>query len=36
MKNDELFIDGGIAERLSNKEILVLFDRMKQGDMKAR
>lgn len=36
MKNDELFIDGGIPERLSNKEILVLFDRMKQGDMKAR
>ena len=35
-KNDELFIDGGIPERLSNKEILVLFDRMKQGDMKAR
>ena len=36
MKNDELFIDGGIPERLSNKETLVLFNRMKQGDMKAR
>lgn len=36
MKNDELFIDGEIPKRLSNKEVLVLFDRMKQGDMEAR
>ncbi len=36
MKNNELFIDGEIPKRLSNKEVLVLFDRMKQGDMKAR
>lgn len=36
MRNNELFIDGEIPKRLSNKEILVLFDRMKQGDMKAR
>lgn len=36
MKNNELFIDGGIPERLSKQELLVLFNRMKQGDMKAR
>ena len=36
MKYDELFIDGEIPKRLSNKETLALFDRMKQGDMKAR
>lgn len=36
MRNNELFIDGEIPKRLSNKEVLVLFDRMKQGDMKAR
>lgn len=36
MKYDELFIDGEIPKRLSNKETLALFDRMKQGDMEAR
>ena len=36
MRNNELFIDGEIPKRLSNKETVVLFDRMKQGDMKAR
>ncbi len=36
MRNNELFIDGEIPKRLSNKETVILFDRMKQGDMKAR
>ena len=36
MRNNELFIDGEIPNRLSNKEILVLFNRMKHGDMEAR
>lgn len=36
MKNDELFIDGEIPKRLSNKETVELLNRMRQGDMEAR
>mgnify|MGYP004611189079 FL=1 len=36
MKYGNLFVSSEFPERLSNKETLVLFDRMKQGDMEAR
>ena len=36
MKYGNLFVSSEFPERLSNKEILVLFNRMKQGDMEAR
>ena len=36
MKYDNLFVSSEFPERLSNKETLELFDRMKHGDMKAR
>ena len=36
MKYDSLFIREEIPKRLSKQELLVLFNRMKQGDMKAR
>ncbi len=35
MKYDDLFVSE-VPKRLSNKETVILFDRMKQGDMKAR
>lgn len=35
MEYDDLFVSE-VPKRLSNKEALVLFDRVKQGDMKAR
>ena len=35
MKYDDLFVSE-VPKRLSKQELLVLFDRMKQGDMKAR
>ena len=36
MKYGNLFVSSEFPERLSNKETLVLFNRMKQGDMEAR
>ena len=36
MKYGNLFVSSEFPERLSNKETLVLFDRMKHGDMEAR
>lgn len=36
MKYDSLFIREEFPKRLSKQELLVLFNRMKQGDMKAR
>lgn len=36
MKYDNLFVSSEVPKRLSNKEALVLFDRMKHGDMEAR
>lgn len=36
MRNDSLFIREELPKRLSKQEMLVLFDRMKQGDMEAR
>ena len=35
MEYDDLFVSE-VPKRLSNKETVILFDRMKQGDMKAR
>ena len=36
MRNDSLFIREELPKRLSKQEMLVLFDRMTQGDMEAR
>ena len=36
MENDSLFLREEFPKRLSKQELLVLFNRMKQGDMKAR
>ena len=36
MRYDSLFIRGEFPKRLSKEEMIVLFDRMKQGDMEAR
>lgn len=36
MKNDDLFICKDIPKRLSNKEIVLLLNKTKQGDMAAR
>ena len=36
MRYDSLFIRGEFPKRLSKEEMMVLFNRMKQGDMKAR
>lgn len=36
MKNDSLFIREEFSRRLSKKEMMILFNRMKQGDMEAR
>lgn len=36
MRYDDLFIREEIPKRLSKEEMMVLFNRMKQGDMKAR
>ena len=36
MRYDDLFIRGEFPKRLSKEEMMVLFNRMKQGDMKAR
>ena len=36
MKYDSLFIRGEFPKRLSKEEMMVLFNRMKQGDMEAR
>ena len=36
MKYGNLFVSSEFPERLSNKETLVLFNGMKQGDMEAR
>ena len=36
MRYDDLFIRGKFPKKLSKEEMMVLFNRMKQGDMKAR
>ena len=36
MRYDSLFIRGEFPKRLSKEEMMVLFNRMKQGDMEAR